>query len=141
LHLTDAKLRNAQPRERTYRLNDGRGLVVLVTPKGQKWWRFRYRQASGKENQLSLGMYPDLGLHDAREKRETLRKLLAKGIDPSVHRKLARQSARTTFEPMAREWLNRQAKPAGDDALARDSRPSRDHACTPAKRVGAQAHR
>ncbi len=41
--LTDIAVRHARPRERVYRLNDGRGLVLLIQPSGSKWWRFRYR--------------------------------------------------------------------------------------------------
>ena len=59
--LTDIAVRTARPRERVYRLNDGRGLSLLIQPTGAKWWRFRYRW-EGRELMLSLGTYPDTPL-------------------------------------------------------------------------------
>ncbi len=112
--LTDVSIRNAKPKEKTYKLTDGGGLSLWVQPSGGKWWRYRYRFA-GKEKMLSLGIYPDVGLADARERLAKARKILAAGNDPSeekkeVKRQLAIQSA-NSFEAVAREWLeNRKEK-------------------------------
>ena len=57
--LTDAAIRNAKPKATAYKLADGGGMYLLVTPKGQRWWRFDYRHA-GKRNTVSLGVYPDV---------------------------------------------------------------------------------
>lgn len=106
--LTDSEIRAAAPRRGAYELRDGRGLYLLVTPSGGKWWRFDYR-IHGKRNNISLGVYPDVSLALARERREDARRLVAKGLDPSAERKQARHTSQhahaTTFEPVAKEWL------------------------------------
>ncbi len=89
---------------------DERGLFLLVTPAGGKWWRFRYR-FEGKEKLLSLGTYPDVSLKEARQKREEARKMLGQGIDPGLQRKAEKQtqsgSAANAFETLAREWFEK----------------------------------
>lgn len=83
MSLTDTAVRLAKPRDRAYRLPDGRGLCLLIQPSGSKWWRLRYR-FQGVEKMLSLGTYPDVPLSEARDRRETARKTLATGTDPSI---------------------------------------------------------
>lgn len=85
--LTVTTIRNAKPGDKTKKMFDGGGLYLEVAPSGGKWWRFKYR-FGGKEKRLSLGVYPDVSLKDARDRRDEARKLLAKGIDP---RKTERQ--------------------------------------------------
>ncbi len=104
--LSDAKVRNAKPREKQYKLFDGDGLFLLVTPNGKKGWRFKYRFA-GKEKLISFGTYPEVSLSDAREKRLAARKQVAADIDPSQVRRAQQQSAvqdLDSFEVVAREW-------------------------------------
>ncbi|MDD2326521.1 MAG: tyrosine-type recombinase/integrase [Alphaproteobacteria bacterium] len=108
--LTDTAVRNAKPdKSKTLRLKDERGLYLEISPAGGKWWRLRYWIA-GKENRLSLGVYPDVSLKDARERRDDARRLIAKGIDPSSVRKgevaQAAEEA-NTFELVARQWHER----------------------------------
>jgi hypothetical protein len=76
--LSDIEARSAKPKERAYKLADGRGLYLLVVPKGGKYWRFKYHYA-GKEKLLSLGVYPDVKLALAREKREDARRIIIRG--------------------------------------------------------------
>lgn len=106
--LFDATLRNAKPKPKTYKLYDEKGLFLIVTPKGGRWWRFRYK-FDGKEKLLSLGTYPDVTLQKARDKRDTARKLLTDGIDPGEHRKAKKISRQiqvaNNFEMIAREWF------------------------------------
>ncbi len=106
--LSNTAIINAKPTDKPYVLTDERGLSVQVQPSGGKWWRFRYR-FDGKAKMLSLGVYPDVGLKDAREKRDEARKLLAAGVDPGEHRKAlkAAKSERSanSFEVICREWL------------------------------------
>ena len=73
--LTDASIRNAKPSDKPLRLFDSGGLYLEVAPSGGKWWRLKYRFA-GKEKRISLGEYPEVGLTDARAKRDDARKLL-----------------------------------------------------------------
>ena len=107
--LTDAAVRNAKATDKTLRLKDERGLYLEISPKGGKWWRLRYWLAS-KENRLSLGVYPDVTLKEARERRDEARKLIANGVDPSKARQEERAEAAAealTFEHVAREWYER----------------------------------
>lgn len=105
--LTDTAIRNAKPSEKPIKLSDGGGLYIEVAPSGGKWWRLKYRFA-GKEKRLSLGVYPEVGLKEARERRETTKRLLADGIDPSVERRVRKaatvERAANSFEAVAREW-------------------------------------
>lgn len=105
--LTDTAAKKAKPQDKPYKMADGGGLYLLVAPTGGKLWRLKYR-VDGKEKLLSLGSYPDVSLARAREKQAEARKLLADGIDPSTHRKEAKQSAMAaqanSFEAVAREW-------------------------------------
>ena len=67
--LTDTAVRNAKPREKPFKLTDGGGLYVIVNPNGSRWWRFRYR-VQGREKLISLGIYPEVSLREARERRD-----------------------------------------------------------------------
>jgi Arm DNA-binding domain len=105
--LTDTKVRSAKPAAKPVKLFDERGLFLLVTATGGKWWRFKYR-FGGKEKLLSLGTYPDVTLKEARERRDEARKLIAADIDPSVQRTILKatkaERAANSFEIVAREW-------------------------------------
>jgi hypothetical protein len=78
---------------------------VFVSPTGSKSWRFKYR-IHGREKLLALGLYPDVGLGLARERRDDARKLVAKGVDPSAKRKAEKAAQSDTFEAVAREYLD-----------------------------------
>lgn len=114
--LTDAAIRNAKPAAKAQRLFDGGGLYLEVAPAGGKWWRFKYR-FGGKEKRLSLGVYPDVSLKEARERRDEARKQLANGIDPSETRKAEKNSQADSFEEVAREWYDK-FKPSWSDSHA-----------------------
>lgn len=79
--LTELQIKNAKPKEKDYKLSDGFGLHLLVTPTGGKLWRFQYR-FDGRQKTLALGAYQSITLADARQRREDARKLLANGVDP-----------------------------------------------------------
>jgi integrase len=106
--LSDAQARNAKPRPKPYKIADGEGLFLLVTPSGGKYWRLKYFFA-GKEKLLALGVYPEVSLADARERRTQARKALTVGNDPGDVKKDAKRLAtlRSTnsFEAVAREWF------------------------------------
>lgn len=108
--LSALAIEKAKPSEKPQMLSDGLGLHLLITPEGSKLWRFRYRYA-GKQRMLSFGSFPDVGLADARQKRDDARKLVAAGIDPSQKRKddkrAAAVSAANTFQALAAEYLER----------------------------------
>jgi integrase len=103
--------------EKPYKMSDSGGLYLEVDPSGGKYWRFKYRFV-GKEKRISLGVYDDVSLAEARGERDACRKQLAKGIDPGVHRK-AQKAARTSgaansFEVVAREWLKEYIDPKSE---------------------------
>lgn len=106
--LTQLQVRNARPGPKPYKLADGGGLYLEVTPAGGKLWRMKYRRPDGKENKLSFGGFPAVSLADARSKRDTARQLIAAGGDPARERDERTRQARlltaNTFEKVAREW-------------------------------------
>ncbi|HVX10259.1 MAG TPA: integrase arm-type DNA-binding domain-containing protein [Pirellulales bacterium] len=106
--LSDAKARNAKPRPKPYKIADGDGLFLVIMPSGSKYWRLRYF-FGGKEKLLALGVYPDINLADARERRAAARKVLATGSDPAEVKKEAKRVATlktaNAFEVVAREWF------------------------------------
>ncbi|WP_369050630.1 tyrosine-type recombinase/integrase [Burkholderia gladioli] len=107
--LTDVAIRKAVPRDKPYRLADGGGMYLEVSPAGGKYWRLKYRFA-GKEKRLALGVYPDVPLTAARAKREDARKRLAAGIDPGEAKKADKRAARlaatNSFEMVALGWMD-----------------------------------
>jgi integrase len=89
--LTEMAIKKAKPEAKAYKMADGGGMYLLVQPTGSKWWRLKYR-IGGKEKMLSIGVYPDVTLSEARDRREQARKLLANGGDPSSIKKAAKQA-------------------------------------------------
>ena len=134
--LTDTTVKNAKPGLKPdkdkdgknifvvvngpYSLADGRGLSLLVQPTGGKWWRLRYR-FDGEAKMLSLGVYPDTGLKDARERCDAARKLLAAGVNPSENRRVQKAAkvalSANSFEVIGREWFAKM-KPEWADSHA-----------------------
>ncbi|HET9933718.1 MAG TPA: Arm DNA-binding domain-containing protein [Polyangiaceae bacterium] len=106
--LTDITVRQARPKQKEYKLSDERGLLLVVRPTGAKWWRLRY-QFQGKEKMISLGVYPDVSLSMARDRRDAARRLVADGKDPSAERQAEKQALKlaseATFEKIARHYL------------------------------------
>jgi integrase len=98
--LTDTRARGAKPSDRPQKLTDARGLYLLVTPGGGKYWRYDY-SFNSKRKTLAFGVYPDVGLGKARERHYEARQQLAEGIDPGV----VQQSVNHDFEAVARAWL------------------------------------
>ncbi len=105
--LTDIKIKAAKPQEKPYKLSDSGGLYLLVNRNGSKYWRLKYRFA-GKEKMLSIGVYPQITLAEARSHRDEAKKLLVQNKDPSEEKQLAKLekylSSESTFEAVAREW-------------------------------------
>ena len=95
---------------------DGGGMYLLVNA-GGKYWRMDYRFAD-KRKTLALGVYPEVSLAKARQRREKARELLADGIDPSTAKREEKQAkadaAAHTFALVAREWLAKTAAERAD---------------------------
>jgi integrase len=114
-----AAIKQAEEAGKPQTVNDGGGLLMIARPEGVGWWRLRYWMAT-RENRLSLGVYPEVTLAMARQRRDEAKRQIAEGVDPSEARKAgkaAQEQARTverlqeageplpgTFEAVAREW-------------------------------------
>ncbi len=105
LPLNDTQIRSAKPKDKPYKLFDGGGLFLLISPSGGKLWNLKYRY-EGHERKISLGAFPALSLAEARRKRDEIKARMAHGIDPAVARKTEKvsQSGEGSFEYVAREW-------------------------------------
>ena len=105
--LSNTAIINAKAADKAYKLYDSDGLFLQVTPSGGKWWRFKFR-FNDKEKLLSLGVYPDISLLQARNKRDDAKKLLAIDIDPSENRKNVKATNKlnsaNSFKVVALEW-------------------------------------
>lgn len=105
--LTDLRIKKEKPREKPFKVSDGGGLYLFVSPSGGKLWRFKYL-FGGKEKLLSLGPYPDISLLAARSARDDAKATLRTGRDPSINKKLQKLAgitgAANSFEAVAREW-------------------------------------
>jgi integrase len=108
--LTEVAIKKAKPEVKPYKMSDGGGMYLEVMPNGSKYWRLKYR-FGGKEKRLALGVYPDIGLADARSRREDARKLLANDADPSAIKQATKQEklkvleiAENSFRKLATEF-------------------------------------
>lgn len=105
--LTDTAIKQAKPASKPYTLTDGDGLSLQVPTTGSKRWHFRFYWHD-KQLRISLGIYPDVSLKEARQRREAARALVANNIDPRSHRRAERQkashAANNTFEAVASRW-------------------------------------
>jgi integrase len=111
--LTDIAIRNAKPGAKATKLADGGGMFLLVTPAGGKLWRLKYR-IDGREKLLAIGSYPEIGLGEARRRREEARELIALGKDPSREKQRekirARVQAADTFAAICDEYCAKRRK-------------------------------
>ena len=85
--LTPTRINNAKAKVKLYKLSDGGGLFVEVSPAGQKTWAYQYR-FGGCRRDVKTGRCPELGVADARERHFEMRALLERGIDPADGKRL-----------------------------------------------------
>jgi integrase len=106
--LTELGLRKAKPSSKPKKFSDGGGLFLLLHPSGSKYWRMKYR-FMGKEKLFAIGLWPEVSLIAAREKRNEAKQLLKSGKDPSAAKKNLKLSQRVaqsnTFGSVTEEWL------------------------------------
>lgn len=111
MNLKDLQCRAAKPLAKPFKMHDGDGLYLHVIPTGAKYWRLKYRLFD-KEKVLALGVYPDVSLNEAREKRAVARAQIRKGLDPAIirleERQLAAFAQGQSFEKLAMEWHSKQ---------------------------------
>ena len=111
--LTDLAIKRALPGPKIIKLSDGGGLQLWITPDGAKRWRLAYR-FGGVQKALAIGVYPEVGLRDARDAREAARKTLAHGQDPSQVKKAAKvaraEAGGNSFAAIAEELLQKKRR-------------------------------
>lgn len=105
MKLTDKAIKAAKSEEKIKKLFDGNGLLLLIYPNGSKYWSFKYRFLD-KEKSLSLGIYPEVSLAEARQKLIEVRKMVSEGIDLSEARKSVKRSALVSAENSLHEEVN-----------------------------------
>jgi integrase len=123
--LTVVQIRALQPAERPFKVFDADGLYLLVQPSGALLWRFRYR-CRGIERKLSLGSFPEVSLQQARRKRDKAKAELEDGIDPVEEKRQRRlkaeQEAKTTFEVVATEYIDKMEREGRSSATIKKAR-------------------
>jgi integrase len=108
--LTDKEIQSLKPREKKYKVFDGDGLYLLVHPKGWKYWYMKYH-IGARPHEVMFGAYPAVTLKLARERRDEARQQLARGLNPRLEKKLAREARAVTFDGVAEEWLQMMTTP------------------------------
>ena len=126
--LSPTRINNAKAKDKLYKLSDGGGLFVEVSPAGQKTWRYQYR-FGGSRRDVKIGRYPEVGVADARERHFELRALLERGIDPADagRQELSERKQRAAdavapadeFETFSKRW----EEEAGGEPLQIDKAP------------------
>ncbi|NQZ15027.1 MAG: integrase arm-type DNA-binding domain-containing protein [Alphaproteobacteria bacterium] len=113
MKLSDIQCKSAKSKEKPYKIGDGGGMYLEVMPNGSKYWRLKYRvKADGKwkEKRLAIGVYPEITLKQARERRDEARRLLDEGRDPSFEKKkrkaMVEKDRENTFKALALEWYD-----------------------------------
>lgn len=118
--LTDTAIRNAKPKDKPFKLGDSLGLFLLLQPSGGKLWRMKYR-LDGREKKIGFGTYPEVGLADARKKRDEAREVVAMGKDPSREKQQAKHraliAAGDTFAEIGREYLDKRKREGMADCM------------------------
>lgn len=108
--LKDVQIRSLRPTGKIFQCADEGGLYLEVHPNGSRLWRYKYRFI-GKQKRLALGRYPEIGLADARRRRDAARRTLEAGNDPLAERKhdklVAAFKAANTFGDIAREYIDK----------------------------------
>jgi Arm DNA-binding domain len=123
--LSDTAIRNAKHGDKPIKLFDERGLFLLLQPSGGKLWRLKYRYL-GKEKKLSLGIYPDVQLKEARRRRDEARTVLANGFDPALvkadQNAQAKEDAANSFSVVGHEYIDKTEREGRADITLKKSR-------------------
>jgi integrase len=110
MSLTELNVKSAKAKGKITKLSDGGGLQLWITPDGAKRWRLAYR-FGGAQKALAIGVYPVVGLKQARDARQDAKRLLAEGVDPMAARKQVRNArasaAANTFQAVASDLLEK----------------------------------
>lgn len=119
--LTTTEVKNFKPKDKQYKKPDGKGLWLVVRPTGGKFWRYDFRYG-GKNLSMSFGVYPEVGLKDAREKRESARELLSKNINPISEKRIKKASESLTLQNVIDEWIDLRKKSSSTATITQNKR-------------------
>ena len=111
MSLTNLQVKQAKPKDKAYKLADAKGMYLYINSKGHKYWRMDYRYGD-KRKTLALGVYPDISLSDARDRRDNAKQQLQNDIDPADVKRAAKlakvQSHENSFKAIALEWFEKE---------------------------------
>ena len=119
--LTTTEIKNFKPKDKQYKKPDGRGLWLVVRPTGGKYWRYDFKYG-GKNLSMSFGVYPGVGLKEAREKRDVARELLSKNINPISEKRIKKVSESLTLQNVIDEWLDLRKKSSSTATITQNKR-------------------
>lgn len=119
--LTTTEIKNFKPKDKQYKKPDGRGLWLVVRPTGGKYWRYDFKYG-GKNLSMSFGVYPGVGLKEAREKREAARELLSKNINPISEKRIKKASESLTLQNVIDEWIDLRKKSSSTATITQNKR-------------------
>ena len=119
--LTTTEVKNYKPESKMYKKPDGKGLWLVIKPNGTKSWRYDFRYG-GKNLSMSFGIYPEIGLKEAREKREEARELLSKNINPISEKRIKKASESLTLGNVIDEWIELRKKGRSEATVTQNKR-------------------
>ncbi|PHO12060.1 integrase [Malaciobacter marinus] len=119
--LTTTEIKNFKPKDKQYKKPDGRGLWLVVRPTGGKYWRYDFKYG-GKNLSMSFGVYPGVGLKEAREKRDAARELLSKNINPISEKRIKKASESLTLQNVIDEWIDLRKKSSSTATITQNKR-------------------
>ena len=115
--LTELSIKQSKPKEKQYKITDGEGMYLRIHPNGSKYWQLQY-WFEGKQKINSLGIWPEVSLKQAREKRYEAKKKLKEDKNTAWKDLQSFEEAgthqekvnSTTFQNVFQEWFSRQSK-------------------------------
>ncbi|MGB6329401.1 MAG: integrase arm-type DNA-binding domain-containing protein [Halarcobacter sp.] len=119
--LTTTEVKNYKPQFKIYKKPDGKGLWLLVKPNGTKSWRYDFRYG-GKSLSMSFGIYPEIGLKEAREKRDESRELLSNNINPISAKRIKKASESLTLQNVVDQWIELRKKSSSEATITQNER-------------------
>lgn len=119
--LTTTEVKNYKPESKMYKKPDGKGLWLIINPNGTKFWRYDFKYGN-KNLSMSFGIYPEVGLKEARDKREEARELLANNINPISAKRIKKASESLTLQNVIDEWIELRKKSSSEATIIQNKR-------------------
>ena len=119
--LTTTEVKNYKPESKMYKKPDGKGLWLIVNPNGTKFWRYDFKYGN-KNLSMSFGIYPEIGLKEARDKREEARELLTNNINPISLKRIKKASESLTLQNVIDEWIELRKKSSSEATIIQNKR-------------------